>query len=46
MRYIAVNQFACAALGYTREELLADVPQEQIAEELRWGVRRYLERRG
>ena len=23
MRYIAVNQFACAALGYTREELLA-----------------------
>ena len=23
MRYIAVNQFACRALGYTREELLA-----------------------
>jgi len=23
MRYIAVNQFACAALGYTRDELLA-----------------------
>jgi PAS domain S-box-containing protein len=23
MRYIAVNQFACEALGYTREELLA-----------------------
>jgi PAS domain S-box-containing protein len=23
MRYIAVNQFACSALGYTREELLA-----------------------
>jgi PAS domain S-box-containing protein len=23
MRYIAVNQFACTALGYTREELLA-----------------------
>jgi PAS domain S-box-containing protein len=22
MRYIAVNQFACVALGYTREELL------------------------
>jgi len=22
MRYIAVNQFACSALGYTREELL------------------------
>jgi PAS domain S-box-containing protein len=23
MRYIAVNQFACQALGYTRDELLA-----------------------
>ena len=23
MRYIAVNQFACEALGYSREELLA-----------------------
>jgi PAS domain S-box-containing protein len=23
MRYIAVNQFACQALGYTREEFLA-----------------------
>jgi PAS domain S-box-containing protein len=23
MRYIAVNQFACEALGYTRDELLA-----------------------
>ena len=25
MRYIAVNQFACEALGYSREELLAMV---------------------
>jgi PAS domain S-box-containing protein len=32
MRYIAVNQFACSALGYTREELLGlyvpDVAQQ------------------
>ena len=28
MRYIAVNQFACQALGYTREELLGlNVPE-------------------
>ena len=35
MRYIAVNQFACDALGYTRDELLAlhvrDVAQEPEA---------------
>ena len=35
MRYIAVNQFACEALGYRREELLAlrvsDVAQEPAA---------------
>jgi PAS domain S-box-containing protein len=35
MRYIAVNQFACDALGYSREELLAlevsDVAQEASA---------------
>jgi PAS domain S-box-containing protein len=35
MRYIAVNQFACEALGYTREELLGmyvpDVAREPEA---------------
>ena len=35
MRYIAVNQFACDVLGYSREELLAlevsDVAQEPSA---------------
>ncbi len=35
MRYIAVNQFACDALGYSREEFLAlevsDVAQEPSA---------------
>jgi PAS domain S-box-containing protein len=35
MRYIAVNQFACEALGYSREELLAlqvtDIAQEPHA---------------
>ena len=48
MRYIAVNQFACSALGYTREELLAmnvpDVAQEpgapaQYDEMLARGIR-------
>ena len=33
MRYIAVNQFACEALGYTREELLALAACADVAQE-------------
>ena len=32
MRYIAVNEFACKALGYTREELL-DLRVPEVARE-------------
>jgi PAS domain S-box-containing protein len=32
MRYVAVNEFACSALGYTREELLA-LPVSEVARE-------------
>ena len=42
----AVERRLAVIIGLAQaEELLAEVPQEQMAEELRWGVRRYFERR-